>query len=137
MAAVPAKQIVPSSPIITFQGLDKEARSMPCEAFGPHTALESYKEEFKQRRDFLLPALKKLGFKIEVEPQGAFYIYANCEKFTKDSYQFAYDLLEKIGVAITPGKDFGDNKANRFVRFAYTTSLEKLKEGIKRLNEYL
>ena len=108
-------------------------------AFKPETIaiLESHKAEFKQRRDYLLPELKKLGFKIEVEPHGAFYIYANCEKFTQDSYQFAYDLLEKIGVAITPGKDFGDNKENTFVRFAYTTSIEHLKEGVKRLNDFL
>ena len=108
-------------------------------AFKPETIaiLEANKKEFKQRRDFLLPALKKLGFKIEVEPQGAFYIYANCEKFTNDSYKFAYDLLENIGVAITPGKDFGENKANHFVRFAYTTSIEKLEEAIKRLKIYL
>ena len=99
--------------------------------------LESHKEEFKQRRDYLLPALKKLGFKVEVEPQGAFYIYANCEKFTKDSYDFAYELLENIGVAITPGKDFGHNKANAYVRFSYTTSIARLKEGIKRLNAFL
>ncbi len=101
------------------------------------TILESHKDEFKRRRNFLLPALKKLGFTIEVEPQGAFYIYAKCEKFTNDSYQFAYDLLENIGVAVTPGKDFGENKANIFVRFSYTTSIERLEEGIKRLTTYL
>ncbi len=99
--------------------------------------LELHKEEFKQRRDYLLPKLKELGFKIETEPQGAFYIYANCEKFSKDSYQFVYDILENIGVAITPGKDFGENKANTFVRFAYTTSIERLEEGIRRLTKYL
>lgn len=108
-------------------------------AFRPDTIaiLESHKNEFKQRRDYLLTELNRLGFEIEIEPQGAFYIYANCEKFSNDSYQFAYDLLEKIGVAITPGIDFGENKANTFVRFAYTTSIERLKEGMKRLNDYL
>lgn len=99
--------------------------------------LESYKAEFKLRRDYLLPKLKELGFKVEVTPQGAFYIYANCEKFSNDSYQFTYDLLENIGVAVTPGKDFGENKANTFVRFAYTTSMEHLEEGVKRLSAYL
>lgn len=99
--------------------------------------LELHKDEFLQRRNFLLPKLKKLGFKIETEPQGAFYIYANCEKFTNDSYQFAYDMLENIGIAITPGKDFGVNKANTFVRFAYTTSIERLEEAINRLTRYL
>jgi len=99
--------------------------------------LESHKNEFKQRRDYLLPELIKLGFKVETVPQGAFYIYANCEKFSNNSYQFSYDLLENIGVALTPGKDFGLNRAHAYVRFAYTTSMERLKEGIKRLNDYL
>ncbi len=101
------------------------------------TILESHKKEFKQRRDYLLPKLKELGFVIETEPQGAFYIYANCERFSQDSYQFAYALLENIGVAITPGKDFGENKAKSFVRFAYTTSLNQIEEGIRRLSAYL
>lgn len=98
--------------------------------------LESYKNEFKQRRDFLLTKLKELGFKVETEPQGAFYIYANCEKFTQDSYRFCYDLLEDVGVAITPGKDFGDNKENVFVRFAYTTSISRIEEAMQRLSIY-
>ena len=122
-----------------FLAAPTPAQHAALAAFTPETIsiLESHKEEFKQRRDYLLPALKELGFKIEIEPQGAFYIYANCEKFTNDSYQFAYDLLENIGVAITPGKDFGDNKHNSHVRFAYTTSIEKLKEGVSRLRDYL
>ena len=122
-----------------FLAAPTPAQHAALAAFKPETIaiLESHKEEFKQRRDYLLPALKELGFKIEVEPQGAFYIYANCEKFSKDSYQFCYDLLENIGVAITPGKDFGENKANTFVRFAYTTSIERLDEGVKRLKGYL
>jgi len=122
-----------------FLAASSPAQYAALAAFKPETMaiLESHKEEFKHRRDFLLPKLKELGFIVETEPQGAFYIYANCEKFSKDSYQFAYDLLENIGVAITPGKDFGENKANTFVRFAYTTSVERLEEGVKRLNEFL
>ena len=99
--------------------------------------LESYKKKFKQRRDFLLAKLKELGFVIETEPQGAFYIYANCEKFSDDSYQFCYEILENIGVAVTPGKDFGENKANTFVRFSYTTSIKRLEQAINRLSAYL
>jgi len=99
--------------------------------------LESYKSEFKQRRDFLLVKLKQLGFVIETEPQGAFYIYANCEKFSDDSYQFCYEILENIGVAITPGKDFGENNADTFVRFSYTTSIKCLEQAISRLSAYL
>ena len=99
--------------------------------------LESYKKKFKQRRDFLLAKLKQLGFVIETEPQGAFYIYANCKKFSDDSYQFCYEILENIGVAVTPGKDFGDNKASTFVRFSYTTSIKRLEQAINRLSVYL
>lgn len=122
-----------------FLAAPTPAQHAALAAFKPETIaiLESHKKEFEQRRDYLLPKLKELGFKIEVEPQGAFYIYANCEKFTNDSYKFCYDLLENIGVAITPGKDFGENKANTFVRFAYTTSIKRLEEAMKRLAKYL
>lgn len=108
-------------------------------AFTPETMaiLEQRKTEFQQRRDYLLPALRDLGFKIPVEPQGAFYLYADCSAFTNDSYAFALDLLENAGVAITPGKDFGFNAPERHVRFAYTTELAQLQEGVARLNKYL
>lgn len=99
--------------------------------------LENQREQFQQRRDFLLPALQDMGFKIPVQPQGAFYIYADCSRFTDDSFQFCYDLLEKAGVAITPGKDFGSFENAKNVRFAYTTSLEKLEMGVQKLGEYL
>jgi aspartate/methionine/tyrosine aminotransferase len=98
---------------------------------------EARRQEFQMRRDFLLPALRELGFHIPVAPAGAFYLYADCSRFTDDSYQFAMSLLEKAGVAITPGLDFGHYKANQHVRFAYTTSLENLKEGVERLQRAL
>jgi aspartate/methionine/tyrosine aminotransferase len=99
--------------------------------------LESRCHEFRQRRDYLLPALRELGFEIAVIPQGAFYLYANCSRFTDDSYSFASRLLEEAGVAITPGIDFGTHQPETHVRFAYTTSLENLQEGVQRLREFL
>ena len=99
--------------------------------------LEARRLEYQQRRDYLVPELIKLGFSIPAQPQGAFYIYAGCEKFTQDSYQWCYKLLNEAGVVITPGIDFGQNNANTHVRFAYTTSLDNLKEGIARLKKYL
>jgi len=99
--------------------------------------LEQRRAAFQQRRDFLLPALRDIGFDIPVTPQGAFYLYANASHFTDNSEQFCNDLLENIGVAITPGTDFGKYKSNQHVRFAYTTSLEKLQKGIDRLARYL
>lgn len=108
-------------------------------AFTPETQkiLGERKNEFCRRRDYLLPALQEIGFEITCAPQGAFYIYAGCEKFTSDSMQFCNDLLENVGVAITPGGDFGDHKAESHVRFAYTTALEHLQEGVSRLKTAL
>jgi aspartate/methionine/tyrosine aminotransferase len=99
--------------------------------------LETRRREYQQRRDYLLPALRDVGFDIPVIPDGAFYLYADCSHFTDDSYSFSSRLLEEAGVAITPGIDFGVNQPGTHVRFAYTTSLENLQEGVRRLRAYL
>lgn len=108
-------------------------------AFTPATreALSRQRQAFRQRRDFLLPALRELGFDIPVTPAGAFYLYANCSRFTDDSYSFARDLLEQAGVAVTPGRDFGANDPQHHLRFAYTTSLQRLQTGVERLAAFL
>ena len=108
-------------------------------AFAPDTRaiLEQRRETFRQRRDFLLPALRELGFDIPVTPAGAFYLYADCSALTDDSFEFSRRLLEEAGVAVTPGIDFGDHRASEHVRFAYTTSLEALEEGVERLRRFL
>jgi aspartate/methionine/tyrosine aminotransferase len=108
-------------------------------AFEPENIaiLEERREAFRQRRDYLLPALRELGFGIPSTPGGAFYLYADCSRFTDDSYRFSQQLLEEAGVAITPGIDFGVSSPERHVRFAYTTSLENLKEGVRRLRAFV
>ncbi len=108
-------------------------------AFAPETLaiLEERRAEFKARRDFLVPALRGIGFRIPVVPQGAFYIYADCSALSRDSFAFARDLLETAGVAITPGADFGANAAERHVRFAYTNAIPVLAEGVKRIGEFV
>ena len=108
-------------------------------AFEPETIaiLEARRAEFKARRDYLLPALRELGFRIPVVPQGAFYIYADCSALCDDSFAFARDLLESAGVAITPGADFGANAADKHVRFAYTNAVPVLAEGVRRIAAYL
>ncbi len=98
--------------------------------------LERVRKTFKERRDYLYGELKKL-FKVEVEPEGAFYIWANVEDYTDDSFKFALELLESVGVAVTPGVDFGENNPSRYVRFAYTASVDKLKEAVVRIKEFL
>jgi aspartate/methionine/tyrosine aminotransferase len=99
--------------------------------------LEQRRGEFMARRDYLLPALRDLGFHFPATPQGAFYLYAGCDGFSLDSRAFAADVLECTGVAFTPGADFGTHQAQQHVRFAYTTSRENLEEGVKRLKKYL
>ncbi len=108
-------------------------------AFGEETLaiLEQRRLAFQQRRDFLLPALRELGFGIPVTPQGAFYLYADCSRFSDDSMRFATELLEKSGVAVTPGIDFGSHLPQKHLRFAYTTSLEKLAEGVARIRRHI
>jgi len=115
------------------------AQHAALEAFSEENIaiLETRREAFRLRRDFLLPALRELGFAIPVTPQGAFYLYADCSRFTADSYRFSVDLLEQAGVAITPGIDFGIYRPAQHVRFAYTTSQENLEAGVSRLAEYL
>jgi aspartate/methionine/tyrosine aminotransferase len=108
-------------------------------AFAPDTMaiLEERRAAFQARRDYLLPALRELGFVIPVTPQGAFYLYADCSRFTDDSFVFSRRLLEEAGVAITPGLDFGGHRASQHVRFAYTTDLEKLQEGVERIRRFV
>jgi aspartate/methionine/tyrosine aminotransferase len=108
-------------------------------AFSPETLaiLDARRDEFRARRDYLVPQLRKLGFAIPQMPEGAFYVYANCSRFTDDSYKFALDLLEDAGVAITPGIDFGTYRAAEHVRFAYTNAIESLREGVSRIERFL
>jgi aspartate/methionine/tyrosine aminotransferase len=95
--------------------------------------LEARRLEFQRRRDFLLPAIEGAGLKVPAHPSGAFYVYAEVGNNGK---RFAFDLLEREGVAATPGIDFGANGTQRYVRFAYTRSMADLEEAAKRLNRY-
>ena len=108
-------------------------------AFTPETlaVLDERRDAFKARRDFLVPALRELGFGIPHTPEGAFYVYADCSAFTTDSYRFALDLLEQAGVAITPGLDFGAHQPERHVRFAYTRKIDVLAEGVERIARFV
>lgn len=99
--------------------------------------LDARRDEFKTRRDFLLPALEQLGFNITANPQGAFYIYANCESFTDDSFTWVKQLLNEQGVALTPGIDFGEHLANKHCRFAYTQSVEILEQAVAKIAVFI
>jgi len=103
--------------------------------FEPDTLeiLEQRRHEFGRRRDYLLPALRELGFSIALEPEGAFYLYADISAFGGDAFAFCQHFLETEKVAFTPGLDFGRYQAGHHVRFAYTQSLPRLQQAVERI----
>ena len=122
-----------------FIAASTPAQHAAVAAFHPETTciLESRRTEFKRRRDFLVPELEKLGFRLTAKPEGAFYVYADCSALTGDSYRFARDLLESEGVAVTPGLDFGSRAPQSHLRFAYTTGIERLAEAMARIRQFI
>ena len=98
---------------------------------------EARREAFHQRRDFLLPALRELGFRIPYTPEGAFYLYADVSGFGGDAQRLCQHLIETEHVAITPGLDFGHHRAAEHVRFAYTSALPRLEQAVERMERGL
>ena len=93
-------------------------------------------ETYGERRNLLLKGLKEIGFQIPVDPQGAFYVLVDTRHLGDDSYRLAFDILDRAGVAVTPGIDFGA-AAEGHLRFSYTNSLENLRKGLDRLEDYV
>ena len=104
---------------------------------GTRAILDERREIFRQRRDYLLPAVQELGFSVPCAPRGAFYIYADASRFTSDSQAFCLDLLERHGIALTPGIDFGHHRAAEHLRFSYTTGMDRLEIAVERLARVL
>jgi aspartate/methionine/tyrosine aminotransferase len=126
-----------------FLAASTTAQKAAMAAFLPETIqiLEQRRAIFQQRRDYLYPQLQALDFKLPVKPQGAFYLYCDCSAHTKqyknDSMNFAHDVLNATGVALTPGIDFGNNHSERYIRFAYTQDISQLQLAVQRLKEFL
>ena len=97
---------------------------------------EERKAEFRRRRDYLVPALRHLGFKVPVVPDGAFYVYADCSALSDDADQLTIDVLMKAGVVLVPGLDFGPYTARQYIRVSYATSMENLHDAVARLSEF-
>ncbi|WP_245944732.1 pyridoxal phosphate-dependent aminotransferase [Crenobacter cavernae] len=111
------------------------AQAAALAAFEPDTIalLEQRRAEFARRRDFLVDALPRLGWTVPVVPDGAFYLYADVSAVTDDSLAYCARLLEEANVAITPGLDFGSYRADKHVRIAYTTGVDRLAEAVERI----
>ncbi len=106
-------------------------------AFDNPAEIEAMRKTYEERRNFLVPRLKDIGFSIPVYPDGAFYVYAGIEKWNIDSMDFVDKALSEAHVAITPGYDFGKFQANIHVRFSYTENLDRLRAGCDRLEVWL
>jgi aspartate/methionine/tyrosine aminotransferase len=98
--------------------------------------VEHMRSTFDQRRRYMLKRLRELGFGINVDPVGAFYILAGANHISHDSYGLAFEILEKAGVGIAPGIDFG-TAAEGYLRFSYANSLDNITEGLRRIEEFL
>ncbi|HWP19444.1 MAG TPA: pyridoxal phosphate-dependent aminotransferase [Burkholderiaceae bacterium] len=94
---------------------------------------ERRRAEFRARRDFLVPALDKLGLRVPVMPDGAFYAWADCSAHHASSWDFVFDLMQRAQIAITPGRDFGQADTRRYVRFSYASRRDLLEEAVARL----
>jgi aspartate/methionine/tyrosine aminotransferase len=103
---------------------------------------EARRAEFKARRDYFIPALRELGFGVPVEPDGAFYVWADCSELCaklglKSSWEFAFEVMNRAHVAITPGRDFGTAQTAQFVRFSTASSMKQLETAVQRLRAML
>ncbi|NNG21780.1 pyridoxal phosphate-dependent aminotransferase [Telluria aromaticivorans] len=143
--------VVPDALVPTFEKLAQNlficaptvAQQAALACFTPE-ALGIYEErrrEFQRRRDFLVPALRELGFQVPVMPDGAFYVYADISALQHahrdDSTAFAWSLLREAKVAIVPGDDFGFTAPSRHVRFSYATRFERIEEAVGRIARVL
>ncbi len=104
-------------------------------AFEPESVaiFEARKAQFKLRRDLLVEGLRELKFDLPVTPEGAFYVYAGATHLTDNSYDYCWSLLEEDYIATTPGLDFGRYRCNEFIRFSYTTGLDRIEMMLERL----
>ena len=103
---------------------------------------ERRRAEFKARRDFFIPALNAMGLRVPVQPDGAFYAWADCSEACRrlgvaDSWEFAFEVMRRAHVAVTPGRDFGTHEPGRYIRFSTASSMAQLQEAAARLQALL
>ena len=95
-----------------------------------------FRRIFDERRRVMVDGLRSIGLGVGAPPTGAFYVLANARRFTGDSLAFAFEILERAHVGVTPGVDFGRN-AEGYLRFSYAQSLERIQEAIGRIGRFL
>ncbi|MCD2164226.1 pyridoxal phosphate-dependent aminotransferase [Comamonas koreensis] len=140
-ALVPVVERVAQNLFICASTIAQHA-ALACFAPESIAEYERRRAEFKARRDYFIPALEALGLPVPVAPDGAFYAWADCSQAARKlgvegSWDFAYAVMERAHLAITPGRDFGSHDTGRFVRFSTANSMAQLQEAIARLRKLL
>ena len=106
-------------------------------AFDGMDELNENIETYKRNRQLMLDGLPEAGFTKIAPPDGAFYMYADVSDITDDSHALAFDILEKVGVAVTPGGDFDPARGHTTLRLSYARSTADIEEGLERLAKYM
>jgi len=106
-------------------------------AFDCAGELEANRAVYATNRALMLEGLPKAGFDRIAPPDGAFYVYADVGHLTGDSVAFAADILERAGVAVTPGVDFDPDRGRGTLRFSYAAATAEIEEGLARLSAFM
>lgn len=102
-----------------------------------HDELQANMDVYRANRALMLEGLPKAGFDRIAPPDGAFYVYADVSHLTEDSRAFAGEILDKAGVAVTPGLDFDPKRGAGTVRFSYARSTGDIEDGLRRLEQFM
>ena len=137
--------VVPESHIRTIERLSQNmficaphaSQIAALASFEAGDELEANLAVYRKNRALLIEGLPRIGFDRVAPPDGAFYIYADVSALTNDSAALARDILEKAGVAVTPGLDFDKSRGNQTLRFSYARSTPDIEEGLRRLESYM
>ena len=136
-AMVPVVERLAQNLFICANTISQHA-ALACFEPGSIAEYERRRAEFRARRDYFIPALQELGLAVPVMPDGAFYAWADCTQAAHKlgvagSWDFAFELMRRAHLAITPGRDFGTADTGRFVRFSTANSMAQLQESVARL----
>jgi aspartate/methionine/tyrosine aminotransferase len=135
-ALVPAVEKLAQNLYICASSIAQEA-ALACFEPASMAEYERRRAAFAERRDFVVPALERLGLRVPVMPDGAFYAYADVSAHSASSWDFCFELMRIAQVALTPGRDFGRAAGEQYLRLSFASSMAQLREAVERLGEVL
>jgi aspartate/methionine/tyrosine aminotransferase len=135
-ALVPAVEKLAQNLYICASSIAQEA-ALACFEPASMAEYERRRAAFAQRRDFIVPALERLGLRVPVRPDGAFYAYVDVSAHARNSWDFCFDLMRRAQVALTPGRDFGRVGGERHLRLSFASAMPQLHEAVERIGAVL